>query len=59
VLVHVVNRQSFHWGMAIAVPWKWLGIAAASVPALAAATAWISGRKATSESAVRAVREDW
>jgi putative ABC transport system permease protein len=59
VLVHVVNRQSFHWGMAIAVPWKWLGIAAAGVLALAAATAWLSGRKATSLGAVRAVREDW
>ncbi len=59
VLVHVVNRQSFHWGMSISVPWTALALASAGVLALATATARASGRKAMSESAVRAVREDW
>jgi putative ABC transport system permease protein len=59
VLVHVINRQSFHWGMAISVPWVGLAIASASVLALATATAWASGRQAMRDSVVRAVKEDW
>ena len=59
ILVHVVNRQSFHWGMSIAVPWATLAIAGVVVLALATATAWTSGRRAMSEEAVRAVKDDW
>jgi putative ABC transport system permease protein len=59
VLVHVVNRQSFHWGMAISVPWMALAIASLCVLALSTATAWASGRQAMSDKAVRAVKEDW
>jgi putative ABC transport system permease protein len=59
VLVHVINRQSFHWGMAISVPWAGLAIASAGVLALATATAWASGRQAMGDSVVRAVKEDW
>lgn len=59
VLVHVVNRQSFHWGMAITVPWRGLAVASVGVLALATATAWASGRRAMAQSAVRAVKDDW
>jgi putative ABC transport system permease protein len=59
ILVYVVNRQSFHWGMSIAVPWATLAIAGVVVLALATATAWTSGRRAMSEEAVRVVKDDW
>jgi putative ABC transport system permease protein len=59
VLVHVVNRQSFHWGMAISVPWTGLAIASVGVLALATATAWASGRQAMGDSVVRVVKDDW
>jgi putative ABC transport system permease protein len=59
VLVKVVNPQSFHWSMDLHVPWVMLGTLALTLIASAAATALLSGRRATSVSAVRAVREDW
>jgi len=59
ILVYVVNRQSFHWGMSIAVPWATLASAGVVVLALATATAWTSGRRAMSEEAVRVVKDDW
>jgi len=59
VLVHVVNRQSFHWSMDMHVPWPELAALAAVLLAAAAATAIASGRAAMSMDAVRAVREDW
>ncbi len=59
ILVHVVNRQSFHWGMDLHVPWAALVVLAMTLMALATLTARASARSATSMSAVRAVREDW
>ena len=59
ILVHVVNRQSFHWGMALHVPWAALAVLAASLIALATLTGRASARTATSIGAVRAVRDDW
>jgi putative ABC transport system permease protein len=59
ILVHVVNRQSFHWGMDLHVPWTPLAVLAVALIALATVTARASARSATSISAVRAVREDW
>jgi len=59
VLIHVVNRQSFHWGMSLSVPWTVLAIASLAVLALSTITAWTSGRKAMGEEVVRAVKEDW
>ena len=59
ILIHVVNRQSFHWGMDLAVPWAALGVFAAIVLALSVFTAVVAGRHATSGDAVRAVRDDW
>jgi putative ABC transport system permease protein len=59
VLIHVVNRQSFHWGMDLHIPWQLLGVFAAVMLALATFTAVASGRQAMSGDAVRAVKEDW
>jgi len=59
VLVYVVNRQSFNWSIDLAVPWRQLGALSAVLMAAAAITAVWNGRAATSQDAVRAVREDW
>ena len=59
ILIHVVNRQSFHWGMDLHVPWLALASLAATLLVLATLTARLSARGATSIAAVRAVREDW
>ncbi|HXF67707.1 MAG TPA: FtsX-like permease family protein, partial [Burkholderiales bacterium] len=59
ILIHVVNRQSFHWSMELAVPWLPLAALAAAIVLAAAATAVWSGRAAMSAEVVRAVREDW
>ena len=59
ILVHVINRQSFHWGMDIHIPWDELGVLAAALLALAVLTALLSARRALAGEAVRAVREDW
>ena len=59
ILIHVVNRQSFHWGMELALPWGALAAFAAVVLALSVVTAMASGRQAMGAVAVRAVKEDW
>jgi putative ABC transport system permease protein len=59
ILIQVVNRQSFHWGMEVSVPWVALGASAVGVLALATLIAVASGRRAMSEDAVRAVKDDW
>jgi putative ABC transport system permease protein len=59
ILIHVVNRQSFHWGMDVAMPWPQLGAFALIVVALATLTAVASGRQAMGGDVVRAVKEDW
>ena len=59
VLIHVVNRQSFHWSMELHLPWSTLGGFAAVMLGLAVLTALASGRRAMGEEAVRAVKEDW
>jgi putative ABC transport system permease protein len=59
ILIHVVNRQSFHWSMDLHFPWLPL-LALACVLVLASiVTAVWSGRAAMSDDVVRAVREDW
>jgi putative ABC transport system permease protein len=59
ILVHVINRQSFHWSMDLHMPWApLLGLGAMIVVAAVAAAVW-SGRSAMSDDVVRAVREDW
>jgi len=59
ILIHVVNRQSFHWGMSVSVPWTALAGSALAVLALATITAVASGRKAMDRDVVRAVKDDW
>ena len=59
ILIHVVNRQSFHWGMALHVPWMALGGFGLAMLALAMLTALLSARQAMGGEVVRAVREDW
>ncbi len=59
VLVYVVNRQSFNWSIDLAVPVWQLAALSLTLIAAAALTAVWSGRAATSQDAVRAVREDW
>jgi putative ABC transport system permease protein len=59
VLVHVVNRQSFHWGMDLHIPWQLLAEVIAAMLLLATVTAVVSGRAAMGGDAIRAVKEDW
>jgi putative ABC transport system permease protein len=59
VLIHVVNRQSFHWTMDLAVPWWPLATFSAVMLAAASATALFSARHAMTDDAARAVKDDW
>jgi putative ABC transport system permease protein len=59
ILVHVINRQSFHWSMELHVPWQVLGVLALALVLLATLTAALSGRYAMGTGVVTAVREDW
>ena len=59
VLVHVVNPQSFHWTMDLAVPGGRLLALCAAVVASGTVTAWLAGRAAAGRDAVMAVKEDW
>jgi putative ABC transport system permease protein len=59
ILIHVVNRQSFHWTMDVAVPWVPLVIFSAAMLAAASLTALFSARQAMTDDAARAVKDDW
>ena len=59
ILVHVINRQSFHWTMETDMPWVSVATLAFVVLCSATLTAVWSGRPATRGEAVQAVREDW
>jgi putative ABC transport system permease protein len=59
VLIHVVNRHSFHWGMELHLPWRLLAEFAMGMLVLATLTAIASGRQAMGGDVVRAVKEDW
>ena len=58
ILVHVINRQSFHWSMEMHVPWWPLLGLAIVLTACAAVTAAVSERRALGDQIVRAVKED-
>jgi len=58
VLIYVVNRQSFHWGMELHPPWAALLGLSAVLIALAAIAARLSGQVAMTRAAVLAVKED-
>ena len=59
VLVKVVNPQSFHWTMDMAVPWLRLIDLCLAVVLAGTVTAWLAGRAAAGRDAVLAVKEDW
>ena len=59
ILVHVINRQSFHWSMDMHIPWLVLAALASALVAASSITAVWSGRRAMSNNVVSAVREDW
>ncbi len=59
VLVYVINRESFHWSIDLAIPFWQLSVLGAILVAAAAGTAVWSGRSAVSQDALRALREDW
>ncbi|HPE04342.1 MAG TPA: FtsX-like permease family protein, partial [Thauera sp.] len=59
VLIEIINRQSFHWSMELAVPCSGLTIFAVSLVMLAALVARLAGRHAMRQSAVLAVKADW
>jgi putative ABC transport system permease protein len=59
ILVHVINRQSFHWSIDMHIPWLALAALAAVLVAAASVTAAWSGRRVMTGDVVSAVREDW
>jgi putative ABC transport system permease protein len=59
ILVHIINRQSFHWSMDMHFPWGGLSALAVVLIVAASVTAAWSGRQAMGGDVVRAVREDW
>jgi putative ABC transport system permease protein len=59
VLIHVINRQSFHWSMELHMPWVPLLVLFIVTVASAAATAVLSARSVMRIEVVSTVREDW
>jgi len=59
ILVHVVNRQSFHWSMDLALPGGLLAALAGALLVAAAATSLASARQALRQDAIAAVKDDW
>lgn len=58
ILIHVVNRQSFHWGMALHPPWAALCALMVGLVLVAALAARLAGQSAMQRSAVQAVRAE-
>ena len=58
VLVHVVNRQSFHWDIELHWPWAALASLVGATIALCSIGATLAGRAAISREAVFAVKDD-
>ena len=59
VLVWVLNPQSFHWSMDMRVPIARLAALAGAMWLAGVAAACLAGRRAASDVAVHAVKEDW
>ena len=59
VLVEVVNPQSFHWSMDLALPVARLAALCAAVVAAGSATAWFAARALARQDMALAVKEDW
>jgi putative ABC transport system permease protein len=59
VLVKVVNPQSFHWTMELAVPWGRVALLVLGVVAGAALTSWLAARLALRANLAGLVKQDW
>jgi putative ABC transport system permease protein len=59
ILVHVVNPQSFHWTMDMLLPWPRLAALCGGMVLAGTVAAWLAGRAAVGQDAVKAVKEDW
>ncbi len=59
LLIRVINRQSFHWSMDLAVPWLLLPVLFCGIVLCAALAAGCAASLATRGDMIRAVREDW
>jgi putative ABC transport system permease protein len=59
VLIHVVNRQSFHWTMDFQAPYGALALLSAILICASSGIAVLSGRQAMRGDVVAAVKEDW
>jgi putative ABC transport system permease protein len=59
ILIHVVNRQSFHWGMELSLPWLALASFGLLLVGASMLTALGSGRHAMGKDIVLAVKDDW
>jgi putative ABC transport system permease protein len=59
ILVKVVNPQSFHWTMELAVPWARLAVLASGVVACATVTAWWAARTSARGNLALLVKQDW
>jgi putative ABC transport system permease protein len=59
ILVKVVNPQSFHWSMDLAVPWARLALLMLGVVASATLTAWCAARACAGANQALLVKQDW
>ena len=59
ILVKVVNPQSFHWTMDLAVPWPRLAGLVLGVIACATLTAWWAARSCVGGNPALLVKQDW
>ena len=59
VLIHVINRQSFHWSMDLHVPVLPLVLVSVVLVLAATATAMLSGRRAMTGQPIAGVKDDW
>lgn len=59
ILIHVINRQSFHWSMDVRIPWTALISIAAILACCSALVAALSVRRSLGSDIVAAVKEDW
>ncbi len=59
ILIRVINRQSFHWSMDLAIPWLPLTALFAGIVICAAMAASAGATLAMRQEMTRAVREDW
>ena len=59
ILVKVVNPQSFHWTMELALPGARLALLCGAVLAAGVATVWLASRALAAGDMALAVKEDW